>query len=215
MHELEQQYRITYDSWDGYYSVHTPRGIVKFHKDEHGLPFINLDGLSEAAATMLMQVLQGQGTQKSTGEGIMHVQTMHRNFEGYTKKEIVQAKEARKAQAMIGNPSKKDFKGMVSNHLVANCPVTHTNITNACQIFGPDLASIQGKTVWRTPEPVVADYVAVPQSLKERIKIVMLTVDVFFVDGAAFLLTLSWKIKFVIAEHVPVRTATSLCKHLN
>ena len=34
MHELEKHYRITYNSWEGYYQVHTPRGMVKFHKDE-------------------------------------------------------------------------------------------------------------------------------------------------------------------------------------
>ncbi len=44
MHELEQQHCITYDSWVGYYSVHTPKGIVKFHKDEQGLPYIDLEG---------------------------------------------------------------------------------------------------------------------------------------------------------------------------
>ncbi len=34
-------------------------------------------------------------------------------------------------------------------------------------------------------------------------------------NGTAFLITVSWKIKFVTAEHVPVRTAASLVKHLN
>jgi hypothetical protein len=38
MHELENMYRITYDSLGGYYVVHTPRGKVVFHKDEQGLP---------------------------------------------------------------------------------------------------------------------------------------------------------------------------------
>jgi hypothetical protein len=28
MHELEETYRITYDSWAGYYVVHTPKGEV-------------------------------------------------------------------------------------------------------------------------------------------------------------------------------------------
>jgi hypothetical protein len=42
----------------------------------------------------------------------------------------------------------------------------------------------------------------------------MLAADVFFVDGTAFLLTVARRIKFVTAEHVPVRTATSLNKHL-
>jgi hypothetical protein len=38
MHQLEKLYRITYDSWEGHYIVHTSRGAVKFYKDEQGLP---------------------------------------------------------------------------------------------------------------------------------------------------------------------------------
>jgi hypothetical protein len=52
------------------------------------------------------------------------------NYEGYTKREVEQAIEARKAQAMLGNPSEKDYRGMVSNRLVTNCPVNNTDITN-------------------------------------------------------------------------------------
>ncbi len=62
---------------------------------------------------------------------------------------------------------------------------------------------------------MVADYVAVPCSLVETNKIITMAADVFFVDGTAFLLTMSQKIKFITAEHVPVRTAKSLAKHLD
>jgi hypothetical protein len=127
---------------------------------------------------------------------MMQMQTVRSNYEGYTKQEIMQAKQARKVQAMIGNPSKKDFRSMEGNHLVANFPVTHTNIANVHQIFCPDLASIQAKTVRQMPEPVVADYVAVLRTLMDRIKTVRLVADIFFVDGTAFLITLSQRIKF-------------------
>jgi hypothetical protein len=53
MHELEQSYRITYDSWEGYYVVHTPKGEVRFYKDEQGLPYIDL-GKSNSEATMML-----------------------------------------------------------------------------------------------------------------------------------------------------------------
>ncbi len=39
--------------------------------------------------------------------------------------------------------------------------------------------------------------------------------DVFFVDGTAFLITMSRRIKFVTAEHVPVHRAKSLAKHID
>ncbi len=56
MHELEKHYRITYASWEGYYQVHTPRGTGKFHKDEQGLPYIDLDRSAQEAALMLVQL---------------------------------------------------------------------------------------------------------------------------------------------------------------
>ncbi len=67
----------------------------------------------------------------------------------------------------------------------------------------------------RTPAPVVTDYVAVPQSVVELNKWVTLAADIFFVDGTAFLITMSRRIKFVTAEHVPVRMAKSLAKHID
>ncbi len=53
-----------------------------------------------------------------------------------------EAKEARRAQAMMGNQSEKDYKGMVSNNLIANCPINLQDVANARTIFGPDLASV-------------------------------------------------------------------------
>ena len=63
--------------------------------------------------------------------------------------------------------------------------------------------------------PVVMDYVEVPCSLVEQNKIVTLAADVFFVDGTGFLMTVSQRIKFITAEHVPVRTVKSLAKHID
>jgi hypothetical protein len=64
------------------------------------------------------------------------------------------------------------------------------------------------------PAPVVADYVAIPWQLVDANKAVTLAADVFFMDGIAFLITVSRKIKFVTTKHLPVRTVTSLSKHL-
>jgi hypothetical protein len=148
VHELEKLYCITYNSWMGQYVVHTPKGVVNFYKDEQGLPYIDLDGPGEEATIMLLQCVQGKQS-KAAGELIETalVQRVQGNYEGYTKKNILKAKEARRAQGMKGNPSEKDYKGMVSGNLITNCPITTTNISNARAIFDPDLASIRGKTV--------------------------------------------------------------------
>jgi hypothetical protein len=53
-----------------------------------------------------------------------------------------------------------------------------------------------------------------PWTLIEANKVITLAADVFFVDGTAFLLTVTRRLKFITAEHTPVRTAASLSKHL-
>ena len=70
------------------------------------------------------------------------MQTVRGNYEGYTKREALKAKEARRVQAMMGNSSEADYKGMVSHNLIPNCPVAFSDITNARAIFGPDLPSV-------------------------------------------------------------------------
>ncbi len=55
---------------------------------------------------------------------------------------------------------------------------------------------------------------AIPWEIVEANAAATLAADVFFVDGTAFLMTVSRKIKFITVEHVPVQTAQCLCKHL-
>ncbi len=216
MHELEKLYRITYNSWEGFYVVHTPRGEVHFHKDEQGLPYIDLAKSCHEATRMLMQLAEMtvSDDDKTTQVGSSFVQTVRKNYEGYTKQEVLRAKEACQGQALLGNPSKKDYQGMVSSNMIKNCPISTSDVSNARAIFGLDLASVRGKTVRRTPAPVVAEYVSVPRLLVETNRIITLAADVFFVDGTPFLTTVVRRMKFVTAEHVPVRTATNLSKHI-
>ena len=116
--------------------VHTYKGPVYFHKDKQGLPYINLDTSVYDAATTL-------------------VQTVHSNYEGFTKKDIKAAKSARKLQGMIGSPSEKYYGGMVSINMIKNCPIDSTDVSNARAIFGTDLANVRGKTVRRKPKSIV------------------------------------------------------------
>ena len=87
MHELESLYRITYNSWAGYYVVHTPKEEVRFYKDEQGLPYLDLEESSEGGTLLLMQ--HGRGTWERESEAVSLVQTVRGNYEGYTKREVL------------------------------------------------------------------------------------------------------------------------------
>ncbi len=140
---------------------------MRFYKDKQGLPYLDLEESNKAGTLLLMQ--HGRGA-RNEDKDVSMVQTVRGNYKGYTKREVLKAKEAQRAQAIMGNPSEADYKGMVSHNLIPNCPVTSSDITNAKAIFSPDLPSVQGKTVRRTPAPVVADYVAVPRELVQANK---------------------------------------------
>jgi hypothetical protein len=69
---------------------------------------------------------------------------VQQNYEGYIKCEILEAKEARCAMGMIGNPSKGDFKSMVRGNMINNCPLTTNVITNALPSSAPTFQACGG-----------------------------------------------------------------------
>ena len=76
--------------------VHTPKGEVWFHKDEQGLPYINLEESDSEAAMMLLQ-REIEECEETVDSKMSFIQTVHGNYEGYTKREVTQAKEACRA----------------------------------------------------------------------------------------------------------------------
>ncbi len=91
-----------------------------------------------------------------------------------------------------------------------NCPVTTNAVQNAHRIFGPDLAGVRGRTLRWPPDSVTTNYVQIPRALLERHQWVTLAVDVMFVNGVPFLVSVARGLNLVTAEHMPTRTAKQL-----
>ncbi len=113
----------------------------------------------EEAAVILIQMMEQQDKESkdSTKKEVTLVQTVPGNYKGFMKQEVIKAREAREAQAMLGNPSKKDFQGLVSGNLIPNCPIARADISNAHKIFGQIWQASAGKQCngrlrqwWRT-----------------------------------------------------------------
>ena len=137
-------YRITYDTLTEW-QVHCSSGkTITFTLDTdtcEGMSYVNLNE-SEAAMAM--------------------VQTVRYNYEGYTKREVKEARRARNVQAMIVHPTDEDYHTMVSHNCLRNCPVKPVHITNEDAIYGPDLAGVHGKTLRTKPQLVQMEAVAIP-----------------------------------------------------
>ena len=65
-------------------------------------------------------------------------QTVCKNFEGFTQRQVKQAKLARRAQAMVGHPTDNKIKQMVRSKKITNCRVKVKDVTNAQAIFCPE-----------------------------------------------------------------------------
>lgn len=136
-------YQLEYNTTTGWL-VHTPAGnTIHFTMDDGmcgGMPYIDL---TTDPATYLTRRDGSVG-----GHGVAMVQTVKENFKGITKRQIMDAKQARDAQAMMAHLSDSTMRHVVSQtNAVTNCPITVSDITNARTIFGPDWAGIRGKTV--------------------------------------------------------------------
>jgi hypothetical protein len=175
----------------------TPHGNeITFHQEEDGVcrgfPYIDMQ--SKAAVAM--------------------IQTVRQHYQGFTKREVQDAIAARKAQAMTGHPTDAQFLEMVRIKAIKNCPIKPKHITNACSIFGPSIAGVHGKTVRCKPEQVEAEPGCIPDDFHCLHWFVVITADVMFVNGMAFLTMLSQKLQLSTVEQLPLRTAMQLSNSL-
>jgi hypothetical protein len=196
---LSKLWRITYNSHGGmnrgHFVVHTDHGNIVVKKNEKGMPYIDLAGVDGEVALDFVQTVRG-------------------NMEGFTRREVEEARAAREAQGMVGHPTDRDFLGMVRANYIMNCPVTESAMKNANLIFGPDLAGVRGRTVRRPPEAIRTDFVHIPRIFLDRHRVVVLTADVMFVNGVPFLVSLARGLNLLTCEFLPVRTAKSLASRI-
>jgi len=117
---------------------------VEFKPSECGLHYIDVSAEMDVVQHMLVTADMSEEEEKydkedeSVTKECMMVTTVRGNLEGYTRHEIGKAKETRRLQGMIGNPTEKELEGMVREKLIANCPVTVQDVHNANRIFGPN-----------------------------------------------------------------------------
>jgi hypothetical protein len=140
----------------------------------------------------------------------VHVATVRDNFGNFSRKQIEGAQAARRLMGMMATPSTRDFHALVRLNMIQDCPITTENIKHAHTLFGPDLATIRGKTVRCKPTRVVTDYVDIPRTIVDVNKQVTLADDVMFVNSVLFLVSVSRTINLITIEHTLKCTATKL-----
>ncbi len=147
--------------------------------------------------------------------GDLHMQQSIRgNMEGFSKRQILRAHEARLLQGCIANLSEREFNDLVRNNQLKNCSISVDDISNASSIYGKARPNLRGSTTRTKPTRVTPTVVSVPRDFYKLHRFVTLSADVMFVNGLPFLTTVSENIEFLTAEFLPNRKATTLCSTL-
>ena len=190
---VKKQFRVTLDTEDdagGALVVHKPDGTkLLFVMHDNGLHYHH-----------------------TKNRQMTLVNTVKKNAEGYSKRQVEAAKRAREFQSTVGHPSTADLKNIIKANLIANCPVSPDDVERAEKIFGPSVPILKGKTTRTTPDAVVAEYIAVPRSILAANQQVTLCMDLFFVNKVPFFHTLSDHLKFTTVAHLPNRKIVSVIK---
>jgi hypothetical protein len=112
------------------------------------------------------------------------VQTVEGNMKRYSKREVGGATRAREMLSRMGYPSVQHAIAMVESG--TNFDITAHDFRIAEAIWGPDIASMKGKT--RKMGAVAADMVIAPVIVQQD---QVLAIDIMFVEGVAVLVGLA------------------------
>ena len=136
--------------------------------------------------------------------------TVEKNMEGFTDRQIEMASKARRLQHIMGLPCIQDFKAMVQNNMIKNCPITLQDIATAEQVYGKSVGVIKGKVTRQKPEPVITDYVEVPKRILDLNKEITLSADIMYVQGMPFFITVSRDLKLTTTELMSDKTQQTI-----
>jgi hypothetical protein len=114
---------------------------------------------------------------------------------------------ARRIQDVIGRPWTRDYISIVNGGMIQNCPLIRADVSPAEDILGLNLGSLKGKTVRRKSIHARSVVIDVPYSIIKLHKDVTLCFDIMFVNKIAFLVTVSWNIRFGTTERLASRHA--------
>ena len=121
---------------------------------------------------------------------------MTENKVRFTKRQVDDAKKARKLYHTMGCPTLQNFKHMLRQNIIMNCPVTSEDLDNAEKIFGPDIGTRKGKTTQKKPTPVKRDEIKVHKELIEKGQDLTLCMDIMFINGMPVLTTIDRTVRF-------------------
>jgi len=166
--------------------VFTKNGPIKFRRNNDGLyTYKPKDEYLREVERAKMKV------------GTMNIATtVKENQMGYTQQQFEDARKARRLYHIMGCPTVQNFKHILRQNIIKNCPVTIEDVNNAEKIFGPDIGTMKGKTTRSQPPAVKKDNIEIPKELLEKHQDLILYMDVMFINNIPLLTSIDGLIRY-------------------
>jgi hypothetical protein len=180
----ELGYDIQYDNDKGIFTVKINHTKSYVFKLRHGLFVCNVQHIFAA------------------------VVTVKDNEASYTKREVQAAAQAREIKRKLGYPSDKDLMDLVKTG-IKDVPISYQDVIRANKIYGKNVAELKGKTRAKTPLSVKVEPIPQPLTAHQ-----VLHVDLLFIEGLVFLISVSKPLSYLMVTQLPNRNTTSVQKAL-
>ena len=202
LHSVQDHFKVSYSNWFGtnrnaFVVIKPDNSKMKYTMSRKGLYYTDTSGLIERPSKV----------------GVFNQVTLVKgNLTKYTKRSVDQAKKTRRFQVMFINISTTKLLQIVNDNMVKGLPITRQDVKLAKEIYGPDIYALKEKIVNRKVNHVVAPVTSIPKQILREYKNIILCIDVIFVNGLKFLLTVFQHINFVTAQYVPSKKYSGYIK---
>ncbi len=179
---MVDKHRITYDSdQEDAFLVHSDTGTIKFERTPDGLYVYRPTAKFKQGVAASKEA---SPPNDSGGKRMSNlIATVKENKMGYTQRQFESAKRARRLYHIVGCPTIENFKHILRQNIIKNCPVTADDVNIAEKIFGADIGALKSKNTRSRPTPVKDDLVEIPPELLEQHQDLVLCMDNMFVNG--------------------------------
>ncbi|OEU19808.1 hypothetical protein FRACYDRAFT_235871 [Fragilariopsis cylindrus CCMP1102] len=187
MKRVKKYYRIIYDSDNG-------QGFIVTHREK---------GTSRAFFESKKGLHYSDFSTHPKSTHVFATTSVKKQMAKFSRKDVKRAELARRLHNSTGPMSLNEYISAVSTGQIHNCPVTPTDIKVAEIIYGPSEMCLRGKTTRKTTKNVRMEPIQIPISISEKYKNVTLAVDIMFVRGFRFLVSVSEHIVFGTVNYLP------------
>ena len=136
------------------------------------------------------------------------VTTVTENESHFTKREVKAARAARDLKRVLGYASDHELLDLIKTG-IKDSPVDEVDVHRAHQIYGKDLGEVKGKTVRRKAGVVKVSSVPRPIQMAQS-----LHVDIIFIEGIPFLISVSKPLGYTMINHLVSRGLSAVSKAL-